>query len=170
MVLLGRESDIPACLCCPLPLSLPHSSILAAGRSGLAWALAALGITPERRWLGSLLAAAFADGLASDRVRCASFLFCIASLDFEYLVEWLGEFLEGKHGTDGAREQPGGILAGEKGGSAGQASGAPAGATGGLDLSLQKYAALASVLGALNEMDSRQLRAAWLDQTLTPEW
>jgi hypothetical protein len=94
-----------------------------------------------------LLAAAFADGLASDRVRCASFLFCIASLDFEYLVEWLGDFLEGKHGTDGDHEQQGG-----------------------LDLSLQKYAALASVLSALNEMDSRQLRAAWLDQTLTPEW
>lgn len=124
-----------------------QSPFLAAGCSGLAWALASLGFTPERRWLGSLLAAAFAGGLASDRVRCASFLFCIASLDFEYLVEWLGDFLEGKHGADGDREQPGG-----------------------LDLSLQKYAALASVLGALGEMDSRQLRAAWLEQTLTPDW
>lgn len=121
--------------------------VLIAGRSGLAWALASLGVTPERPWMASFLAAAFADGLASDRVRCASFLFCIASLDFEYLVEWLGDFLEGKHGTDGDHEQQGG-----------------------LDLSLQKYAALASVLSALNEMDSRQLRAAWLDQTLTPEW
>lgn len=118
-----------------------------AGRSGLAWALASLGTVPDKPWLSQFLAAAFSDGLASDQVRCASLLFCVASLDFDHLVEWLGDFLEGKHGDEGA----------EEGG-------------GGLDLSLQKYGALVGVLGALAEMDSRQLRAAWLDQTLTPEW
>ncbi len=102
---------------------------------------------PDKAWLSRFLQAAFSDGLASDQVRCASLLFCIASLDFDYLVEWLGDFLEGKYSEDEA-------------GSDGT----------GLDLSLQKYAALVGVLGALAEMDSKQLRAAWLDQTLTPEW
>jgi hypothetical protein len=103
-----------------------------------------MGLCPDNKAiLSQLLSAAFADGLASDQVRCASFLFCIASLDFDFLVAWLGDFLEGKHGGhEGA----------------------------GLDLSLRKYAALVSVLGALAEMDSKMLRAAWLDQTLTPEW
>lgn len=109
--------------------------------------MASLGTVPDKPWLSTFLGAAFADGLASDQVRCASLLFCMASLDFDYLVEWLGDFLEGKHEAD------------EEGGSGG-----------GLDLSLQKYGALVGVLGALAEMDSRQLRAAWLDQTLTPDW
>lgn len=100
-------------------------------------------MTLDRSFLTSLLNAAFADNLASDQVRCASTLFCIASLDFEHLVDYLGEFLEGQH-----QEAEGG----------------------GLDLSLQKYGALVGVLGALSEMDSRQLRAAWLDQTLTADW
>lgn len=125
----------------------------AAGRSSLAWALASLGVSPDRSWLGQFLAAAFADGLASDQVRCASLLFCIASLDFDFLVEWLGDFLEGKYGAGGG----------------GDTEGASLGASG-LDLSLRKYAALVGVLEKLAEMDSRQLRAAWLDQTLTPEW
>jgi hypothetical protein len=64
-------------------------------------------------------------------------------------VEWLGDFLEGKYSLEETN---------------GRGDGA------GLDLSLQKYAALVGVLGALAEMDSKQLRAAWLDQTLTPEW
>ncbi|KAF6265486.1 hypothetical protein COO60DRAFT_958686 [Scenedesmus sp. NREL 46B-D3] len=114
-----------------------------AGRSALAWALASLGVTPSKQWLGRYLSAAFEGGLASDQLRCANALFCIASVDFEYLVEWLGDFLQG--GADSA------------------------GVSGGLDLSLQKYAALAGVLGALGEMDSRQLRAAWLDASDT-EW
>lgn len=97
--------------------------------------------------MAQFLTAAFADGLAADQVRCASILFCLASLDFDFLVEWLGDFLEGKYGGD--EGSAGGV---------------------GLDLSLKKYAALAGVLGALAEMDSKQLRAAWLDQTLTPEW
>ena len=119
---------------------------LAGGRSGLAWALASLGVVPDKPWLSQFLAAAFSDGLASDQVRCASLLFCLASLDFDYLVEWLGDFLEGKYSEDEAGDGTG------------------------LDLSLQKYAALVGVLGALAEMDSRQLRAAWLDQSLSPEW
>lgn len=119
-----------------------------AGRSALAWSLASLRVTPSKQWLGQYLSAAFEGGLASDQLRCANVLFCIASVDFEYLVEWLGDFLQG---ADSA---------------AGGSSGGP---SGGLDLSLQKYAALAGVLGALGEMDSRQLRAAWLDASGT-EW
>jgi hypothetical protein len=114
-----------------------------AGRSALAWSLASLRVAPSKQWLAQYLSAAFDGGLASDQLRCANVLFCIASVDFEYLVEWLGDFLQG--GADSA------------------------GSSGGLDLSLAKYAALAGVLGALGEMDSRQLRAAWLDASGT-EW
>jgi hypothetical protein len=114
-----------------------------AGRSALAWSLASLGVTPSKPWLAQYLSAAFEGGLASDQLRCANVLFCIASVDFEYLVEWLGDFLQGADS---------------------------AGSSGGLDLSLAKYAALAGVLGALGEMDSRQLRAAWLDASGTEWW
>lgn len=112
------------------------------GRSGLAWALASLGMAPARPWLGQYLSACFEDGLAEDHVRCANVLFCIAALDYEYLVEWLEGFLSGDTAIGGSGE---------------------------LDLSLEKYAALVGVLQALSEMDSKQLRAAWLDLSST-EW
>lgn len=44
------------------------------------------------------LTAAFNDGLAADQLRCASLLFCVASLGsdgFDQLVDWLGRYLEG---------------------------------------------------------------------------
>lgn len=112
------------------------------GRSGLAWALANLSMVPTRPWLQQFLAACFECGLAEDRVRCANVLFCIASVDYEYLVEWLEGFLSGEATLGGAGE---------------------------LDLSLEKYAALVGVLQALSEMDSKQLRAAWLDLSST-DW
>lgn len=125
------------------------SCSIAVGRSGLAWALASLGVVPDKAWLSQFLATAFADGLAGDKLRCASTLFCLASLDFDSLVEWLGDFLEGKYTAAAAKD---------------------ASQSGGLDLSLQKYAALVGVLGSLAEMDPKQLRAAWLDQTLPQDW
>ena len=134
------------CLAVEKQFQFNFQSTPAAGRSGLAWALASLGVVPDKAWLSQFLAAGFADGLASDKLRCASTLFCIASLDFDYMVEWLGDFLECKH------------------------AGEALGQGGGLDLSLQKYAALVGVLGSLADMDAKQLRAAWLDQSLTPEW
>lgn len=38
------------------------------------------------------------------------------------------------------------------------------------DRGCMKDAALVGVLRALAEMDSKQPQAAWLDQTLPPEW
>lgn len=113
------------------------------GRSGLAWALASLGVVPARPWLGQYLSACFEGGLAEDHVRCANVLFCVAALDYEYLVEWLEGFLSGDASLGGGGE---------------------------LDLSLEKYAALIGVLQALSEMDSKQLRAAWLDLSSTEWW
>eukprot|EP00775_Hariotina_reticulata_P011605 gene11605-11749_t len=107
----------------------------AGGCSGLAWSLAALGVGPSKPWLSSYLTVAFAGGLAEDQLRCANVLFSVASLDFDFLVEWLGEFLAGQVGGSGDL----------------------------VDLGLEKYAALAGVLQALGDMDGKLLRAAWLE-------
>lgn len=72
----------------------------AAGRGSLAWSVAALGVSPGEPWLSAYLTAAFAGGLAEDQLRCANVLFCVASLDFEYLIEWLGDFLAGQVNAD----------------------------------------------------------------------
>jgi hypothetical protein len=205
---------------CATPTLVPHAvrTQHAAGRSGLAWALATLGVAPEHAFLGPFLSAAFADGLASDQLRCASLLFCVASLDFGYLVEWLGAFLEGSVGADGSIGAPGGGGGGSIDLSMQVRCAAPQlqrrAARGSrrracqrrahglctcrvmqtLGLALpaawlraasaahpvlrppppamphQKYAALAGVLAALGDMEPRQLRAAWLQQTTDPAW
>lgn len=134
--------------------ALPHAAAASGGSgfaalgargcSALAWSLAALGVRPPKQWLWAFLSAAFADGtLADDAPRCAGVLFSLASLDMEGLVEWLSDFLAGSGGPDGRGADDASAIEG----------------------GLQRYATLAGVLGTLGEMEGRELRAAWLEQS-----